>query len=176
MLRRARGIARDCGVSSPGFGCAPTPLAAALLAAAAPPQAGPRDTAQPTPALPTDPAQRDRALLLRQFETSPLSKANFCALKGLKEPELDAALAQARGAQALALRQAVERKRLDAAARRAYSTDLATGLPNHGQLMEHMNHLLALREREPAVMALLGWVAVAGSLAWARFTTADVTA
>lgn len=35
-------------------------------------------------------------MLLRQFETSPLSKANFCALKGLKEPELDATLAQAR--------------------------------------------------------------------------------
>jgi len=56
---------------------------------------------------------------------------------------------------ALALRQAVERKRLDAAARRSYATDLGTGLPNHAQLMEHMTHLLALREREPAPMALL---------------------
>jgi diguanylate cyclase (GGDEF)-like protein len=56
---------------------------------------------------------------------------------------------------ALALRQGVERKRLELAARRAYSTDLATGLPNHAQLMEHMTHLLALREREPAAMALL---------------------
>ena len=56
---------------------------------------------------------------------------------------------------ALAVRQAVERKRLEQAARRAYSTDLATGLPNHAQLMEHMTHLLALREREPASMALL---------------------
>lgn len=56
---------------------------------------------------------------------------------------------------ALALRQAVERKRLDMAARRAYSTDLGTGLPTHAQLMEHMTHLLALREREPASMALL---------------------
>jgi diguanylate cyclase (GGDEF)-like protein len=56
---------------------------------------------------------------------------------------------------ALAVRQAVERKRLESAARRAYSTDLATGLPNHAQLMEHMTHLLALREREPAAMALL---------------------
>lgn len=56
---------------------------------------------------------------------------------------------------ALAVRQAVDRKRIELSARRAYSTDLATGLPNHGQLMEHMTHLLALREREPASMALL---------------------
>lgn len=56
---------------------------------------------------------------------------------------------------AMALRQAVERKRLEVATRRAYATDLATGLPNHPQLLEHMNHLLALREREPAPMALI---------------------
>jgi len=56
---------------------------------------------------------------------------------------------------ALALRQGVERKGLEMAARRAYATDLGTGLPNHAQLMEHMTHLLALREREPAPMALL---------------------
>jgi diguanylate cyclase (GGDEF)-like protein len=56
---------------------------------------------------------------------------------------------------ALALRQSVERKHLELAARRAYATDLGTGLPNHAQLMEHMTHLLALREREPAPMAVL---------------------
>jgi len=56
---------------------------------------------------------------------------------------------------ARALRLAVERKRLEQAARKAYATDLATGLPNHGQLLEHMTHLLALREREPAPMALI---------------------
>jgi diguanylate cyclase (GGDEF)-like protein len=56
---------------------------------------------------------------------------------------------------ARAVRLAVERKRLERAARKAYATDLATGLPNHMQLMEHMSHLLALREREPAAMALL---------------------
>jgi hypothetical protein len=50
----------------------------------------------PAPALPADPAQRERALLLRAFEASPLSKANFCALKRISEAELDAALAQAR--------------------------------------------------------------------------------
>ena len=54
-----------------------------------------------------------------------------------------------------ALRQAIERKRLEAATRRAYATDLSTGLPHHPQLLEHMTHLLALREREPAPMALI---------------------
>ena len=50
---------------------------------------------------------------------------------------------------------AVRRKALDRAARKAFATDLATGLPNHGQLLEHMTHLLALREREPAPMAVI---------------------
>jgi diguanylate cyclase len=54
-----------------------------------------------------------------------------------------------------ALRLAVERKRIERAARTAYATDLATGLPNHAQLQEHMTHLVALREREPAPMALI---------------------
>lgn len=53
------------------------------------------------------------------------------------------------------LRVAIERKHLDDVARRAYSIDLATGLPNRQQLQEHMTHLLALREREPAAMALI---------------------
>ena len=44
---------------------------------------------------------------------------------------------------ARAVRLAVERKRSDRTARKAYATDLATGLPNHAQLMEHMSHLLA---------------------------------
>ena len=47
------------------------------------------------PRCPIDPAQRERALLLRSFESSPLSKANFCALKGITEAALDAALSQA---------------------------------------------------------------------------------
>ena len=59
------------------------------------------------------------------------------------------------GALALALRLAVERKRLADASRRARSSDLATGLPDRAQLMEHISQLLALREREPAPMALL---------------------
>jgi diguanylate cyclase (GGDEF)-like protein len=53
------------------------------------------------------------------------------------------------------LRLAIERKRLEVSARRALSTDLATGLPNLAQLQDHINQLLALREREPAPMALL---------------------
>lgn len=53
------------------------------------------------------------------------------------------------------LRLAIERKRLEQAARKAYATDLSTGLPNHTQLLEHMTHLVALRAREPAPMALI---------------------
>jgi diguanylate cyclase (GGDEF)-like protein len=54
-----------------------------------------------------------------------------------------------------ALQHAVWRKRFEQAARNAYATDLATGLPHQAQLLEHMNQLLALREREPAPMVLL---------------------
>jgi diguanylate cyclase (GGDEF)-like protein len=50
---------------------------------------------------------------------------------------------------------AVRRKALERAARKSFATDLATGLPNHTQLLEHMTHLLALREREPAPMAVI---------------------
>ena len=35
-------------------------------------------------------ARRNRAVLLRAFETATLTKANFCALKGITEAELDA--------------------------------------------------------------------------------------
>jgi diguanylate cyclase (GGDEF)-like protein len=55
----------------------------------------------------------------------------------------------------LRLRMAVARQAVARAARTAYATDLATGLPHQQQLIEHMSHLLALREREPAPMALL---------------------
>ena len=53
------------------------------------------------------------------------------------------------------LQHALARKRLERAARTAYATDLATGLPHQAQLIEHMTQLLALREREPAPMVLL---------------------
>ena len=53
------------------------------------------------------------------------------------------------------VRAAIERKRLESDARSAYATDLDTGLPHQQQLIEHMSQLLALREREPAPMAVL---------------------
>ena len=53
------------------------------------------------------------------------------------------------------LRSAIERKRLERASRKSYATDLTTGLPHQQQLIEHMSQLLALREREPAPMAVL---------------------
>jgi diguanylate cyclase (GGDEF)-like protein len=53
------------------------------------------------------------------------------------------------------IQQAVLRKRVERAARTAYATDLATGLPHQAQLLEHMAQLLALREREPAPMVLM---------------------
>ncbi len=53
------------------------------------------------------------------------------------------------------LRAAIERQRVRAVTRQAFATDVHTGLPHAGQLIEHMSHLLALREREPAPMALL---------------------
>lgn len=56
---------------------------------------------------------------------------------------------------AFRLRAAIERKKRELEARTAYATDLQTGLPHRQQLVEHMSHLLALREREPAPMAVL---------------------
>ena len=53
------------------------------------------------------------------------------------------------------IRFAVERRRRRELRRRAYSTDPGTGLPHRQQLVEHLSQLLALREREPAPMAVL---------------------
>jgi len=53
------------------------------------------------------------------------------------------------------LRSAIERQRRERESRKAYATDLETGLPHQQQLIEHMSHLLALREREPSPMAVL---------------------
>ena len=69
---------------------------------------------------------------------------------------VEAIIAPADGATLLrTLQHAVERKHIERAARTAYATDLATGLPHQAQLVEHMTQLLALREREPAPMVLL---------------------
>ena len=54
----------------------------------------------PAPASPDDAARRERALLWRAFESSTLTKANFCVLKRIDAVTLDAALAQARKEQA----------------------------------------------------------------------------
>lgn len=59
------------------------------------------------------------------------------------------------GGLARRLRAAIERHTLAGELRRAYATDLGTGLPHEQQLIEHMSHLIALREREPAPMAVL---------------------
>lgn len=56
---------------------------------------------------------------------------------------------------ARALRHAVVRKEVERAARKAYATDLATGLPHQAQLLEHMTQLIALREREAAPLVLI---------------------
>ena len=42
-----------------------------------------------------DQARRDRTALLRAFESSTLTRANFCALKGIAEADLDGQLHQA---------------------------------------------------------------------------------
>jgi len=55
----------------------------------------------------------------------------------------------------LRVRGAIERKRIEREARTAYATDLDTGLPHQQQFIEHVSQLLALREREPAPMAVL---------------------
>ncbi|MDP4299430.1 GGDEF domain-containing protein [Leptothrix discophora] len=51
--------------------------------------------------------------------------------------------------------QAIDRKAQDLEVRRAWSIDLGTGLPNRALLVELLNQLCALREREPVPMALL---------------------
>lgn len=55
--------------------------------------AAPRPEADP---LPEDPARRERALLLRAWEGSPLTQANFCALKGLDRADFEAQIDLAR--------------------------------------------------------------------------------
>lgn len=50
---------------------------------------------------------------------------------------------------------AVARKRLDELQRKGGSIDLATGLPTRQQWLDHLSQLCALREREPAAMAVV---------------------
>ncbi len=53
------------------------------------------------------------------------------------------------------VRLSVQRRHVDHEARKAYATDLGTGLPNRQQLIEHMSQILALREREPKPVSVL---------------------
>lgn len=59
-------------------------------------QARQQDRAQQQARQADEQARRERAALLRAFETTTLTKANFCALKGIAEADLDARLEQAR--------------------------------------------------------------------------------
>ncbi|WP_349745148.1 GGDEF domain-containing protein [Roseateles cavernae] len=95
------------------------------------------------------------------IETAVLVLSPACpapaALELLQRGVQDVVLQTQWGQHGLArsLRWAIERHRLDRSARKAYATDLDTGLPTRAQLLEHIHHLLALRQREPSPMALL---------------------
>ena len=97
-------------------------------------------------------AGRDVAVLVVVAGLDPVG-----VLAWLDRGAQDVFLADELGASSLPqrLRAAIERKRLERDARSAYATDLDTGLPHQQQLIEHMSQLLALREREPAPMAVL---------------------
>ena len=64
------------------------------------PASGPAQTEAAAPLTPEQAAEqqarRNRAALLRAFETTTLTRANFCALKGMKDAALEALLVQAR--------------------------------------------------------------------------------
>ncbi len=112
--------------------------------------------------------QADSAASLQAWSQQPelLRAAVATALvvvTDIDDDALEAALLE-RGVQAIvptgadlakAVRHAIKRRRVERAARLAYATDLATGLPHEAQLLEHLTQLLALREREPGPMALI---------------------
>lgn len=62
---------------------------------AAPEALAPREPLTPEQAAAFE-ARRSRALVLRAFETTTLTRANFCALKGMNDAALEAILVQAR--------------------------------------------------------------------------------
>ena len=97
----------------------------------------------------------DTAVLLLTPAEDAAAEAQLLAL-GVEAIVAPAATPAMRSAALLrAVQHAVARKRAERASRNAYATDLATGLPHEAQLVEHMAHLLALREREPAPMVLV---------------------
>lgn len=56
----------------------------------------PRELPHDLPATPEDAARRERALLLRAYDSSTLTRENFCVLKRIAPETLDTLLAQAR--------------------------------------------------------------------------------
>ena len=97
-------------------------------------------------------AGRDVAILVVAAALDPARVLDWLG-RGVQDILLADELAAASFPQRL--RAAIERKRLEHDARTAYAIDLDTGLPHQQQLIEHMSQLLALREREPAPMAVL---------------------
>ncbi len=87
--RRARRQEREAQMRQAGAG----PRTAAREAR---PARAPERRPTTTPASADEAARRERAQLLRAFESSPLAKSNFCALKGITPQALDAQLALAR--------------------------------------------------------------------------------
>lgn len=96
----------------------------------------------------------DRQARTQVEAAGPMAQHWHAAIEGGVQDilTLDELLAPQAG---LRLRAAVSRHQASVRASHAHSTDLGTGLPHRQQLLEHMNHLLALREREPAPMAAL---------------------
>lgn len=109
---------------------------------------GTEPAVDPAADLPVDPAADPAAA-----STSAPALARRLVERGAQDV-LPASAADA-DSLARALHLAVQRRRLARAALQAQAIDLATGLPNAAQLREYMVHLLALREREPAPMAVL---------------------
>lgn len=95
----------------------------------------------------------DAAVLVVVDEVAPPAYAQWMS-RGVQELLHGAELADA-DALAQRVHAAIERKRYEREARKAYATDLETGLPHRQQLIEHMSQLIALRERQPSPMALL---------------------
>ena len=147
------------------------PLAAAVQASLAVSPAGPFEVTTLADGAPFDAGEFDAVLLPQRTSLSTLpAHAAATALVVVAEDDDAAPLlgwlrqgaADVLGPHDLRspgfgarLRVAVERRRIEREARQAYATDLATGLPHRQQLVEHMSHLIALRERQPAPMAIL---------------------
>ena len=95
---------------------------------------------------------QDHAVVLVCRDVPPARQLQL--LRGGVMEVLDAASATP-AATLRALRLGLERKRVAEAHRRGWSIDLDTGLPSQALWLELLNQLCALREREPAPMALV---------------------